>query len=227
MMSIGAIGFLFPLALSALLLLPLIWWLLRITPPRPKIVAFPAVRLLFGLTDKQETPDKSPLWLILLRTALAIFVILAFAEPVLNPAKKLSSGSGPMVIVVDDTWASAPQWKLRQTLLLTLIEEAARTSRPVAIDTTALKLSPPAPAFKTAQAAKEIALALTPQPFEADRAKTAQRLKKALAQSKAPEVFWLSDGLEYGNSENFSTTLSTLGDGAKTVAPTSWRFCHL
>ena len=217
MLSIGAIGFLYPFALTALLLLPLIWWLLRITPPRPKIIAFPAIRLLFGLSDKQETPDKSPWWLIVLRTALAVFIILAFAQPVLNPAKKLSAGSGPMVIVVDDTWASASMWKLRQTLLLALIEEAARSSRPVAIDTTALRLNPPAPTLKTAQIAKEIALALKPQPFKADRTKTALRLKKALAQSKAPEVFWLTDGLEYGQSESFGKSLATLGDGAGTL----------
>jgi Domain of unknown function (DUF4159)/Aerotolerance regulator N-terminal len=217
MVSIGSIGFLFPIALSALVLLPLLWWLLRITPPRPKVVAFPALRLLFGLRDRQETPDKSPWWLIVLRTALAIFVIIAFAEPVLNPTKQLSSGSGALVIVIDDTWASAPQWKLRQNLALSLIEEARRTSRPVAIDTTAFKINPPAPTLKTAQAAKEIALALMPQPFQADRIKTGQRLKKALAQTKSPEVFWLSDGLEYGQSSRFSTTISSLGDGTGTL----------
>ncbi len=217
MLAIGPIGFLFPIALWALLLLPLLWWLLRITPPRPKVVAFPGLRLLFGLRDRQETPDKSPWWLIVLRTALAVFVILAFAEPVLNPTKQLSSGSGPLVIVIDDTWASAPQWKLRQNLALSLIEEARRTSRPVAFDTTALKINLPAPTLKTAQAAKEIALALTPQPFQADRLKTGQRLKKALAQTKAPEVFWLSDGLDYGQSNNFSATLSSLGDSTGTL----------
>jgi len=218
MLSLGAIGFLFPLSLSALVLLPLLWWLLKVSPPRPKLVAFPPLRLLFGLSDKQETPDKSPWWLLVLRTALAVFVILAFAEPVLNPMKQTSSGSGPMVIVVDDTWAAAPQWKVRQSLLLNLIEEAARTSRPVSIATTALTLAPRAPVLTTAQAAREIALALMPQPFAADRFKAGLRLQQALQQTTAPEVFWLSDGLDYGQSANFSTALSTLGDGTGTLS---------
>lgn len=217
MFSIGAIGFLFPLALTALVLLPLLWWLLRITPPRPKIVAFPALRLLFGLNDKQETPDKSPWWLILLRTTLAIFIILAFAEPILNPTKQVSSGTGPMVIVVDDTWASAPQWKLHQNLLLSLIDEAARSSRPVAIATTAPKLNAPAPTLKTAAEARKTALAITPQPFEADRTTAGLALKKALVQAKSLEVFWLSDGLDYGHSGSFSAVLSSLGDGTGTL----------
>lgn len=213
MLSIGTIGFLFPWALLALVLLPLLWWLLRVTPPRPKLVAFPAVRLLLDLNDKQETSDKSPWWLLVLRTLLVALVIFALAEPLLNPTQKTSSGTGPMVIIVDNTWAAAPQWTLRKTLLLTLIEEAARNSRAVAIDTTAITLNPPAPTLKTAQAAREIALAITPQPFQANRQQTGIRLKKALATANAPEIFWLTDGLDYGHAESFSHTLSKLGDG--------------
>lgn len=214
MLILGAIGFLAPWALSALVLLPLLWWLLRIMPPKPKVIAFPAVRFLLGLNDEQETPDKTPLWLIALRTLLAIAIITAFAEPLLNPSKNTSGGSGPMVIVVDDTWIAASQWKARQTLLITLIDEAARTSRPVAIETTATRVNPAAPSLKSAQSAKETAQAITPKPFTADRLKAAARLKKAMANAKSPEVFWLSDGMDYGNAKAFSEILATLGDGS-------------
>ncbi|MEC7538018.1 MAG: BatA domain-containing protein, partial [Pseudomonadota bacterium] len=49
MFGLGSFGFANPWLLTALLLLPLIWWLLRITPPAPREVLFPAIRLLFGL----------------------------------------------------------------------------------------------------------------------------------------------------------------------------------
>ena len=39
-----------PWVLLALPALPLLWWLLRVTPPAPRRQAFPAVRLLLGLT---------------------------------------------------------------------------------------------------------------------------------------------------------------------------------
>ena len=35
-----------PLALSALVLLPALWYLLRLTPPRPREVSFPPLRLI-------------------------------------------------------------------------------------------------------------------------------------------------------------------------------------
>ena len=47
-----AIGFATPLALAGLLSLPVIWWLLRFTPPRPDRIAFPPIRLLLGLADR-------------------------------------------------------------------------------------------------------------------------------------------------------------------------------
>jgi len=36
-----------PLLLTGLLSLPVLWWLLRVMPPRPKRIEFPPTRLLF------------------------------------------------------------------------------------------------------------------------------------------------------------------------------------
>ena len=54
-----AIGFATPLALAGLLSLPVIWWLLRFTPPRPRALAFPPVRLLLGLESEEETSKRT------------------------------------------------------------------------------------------------------------------------------------------------------------------------
>ncbi|MBS0533079.1 MAG: BatA domain-containing protein, partial [Proteobacteria bacterium] len=66
-----------PLILLGLLSLPLLWWLLRLVPPRPRVVNFPPTRLLFEISPKEETPSRTPWWLILLRLLLATLVILA------------------------------------------------------------------------------------------------------------------------------------------------------
>ena len=39
------IGFTSPLLLLALLALPILWWLLRLIPPRPRRIAFPPTRI--------------------------------------------------------------------------------------------------------------------------------------------------------------------------------------
>ena len=58
-MSIGALAFLSPWLLAGLLSLPIIYWLLRTVPPRPRQVAFPATRILVGLENKEKTPAKT------------------------------------------------------------------------------------------------------------------------------------------------------------------------
>lgn len=86
-MSLGMIGFLQPLILFGLISLPIIWWLLRFTPPRPQEVAFPPIRLLLGLRSEEETPSRSPWWLTALRILIAALIIVALAGPVYNPQR--------------------------------------------------------------------------------------------------------------------------------------------
>ena len=93
MLALGSLAFASPWLLAPLVALPIIWWLLRVTPPAPRRVVFPAIRLLFGLTPREETPARTPLWLILLRMALAALVIVAAAHPLLNPQARLAGAT--------------------------------------------------------------------------------------------------------------------------------------
>src|SRR5215472_15313895 len=123
MLALGPLAFASPWLLGAAAALPIIWWLLRVTPPTPRRIAFPAIRLLLGLVPRDETPARTPLWLILLRTALAALVIVALAHPLLNPQARLAA-TGPIILVVDDGWAAAHDWLLRQAALTELLAEA-------------------------------------------------------------------------------------------------------
>ena len=86
-------AFAYPAILGALVALPVIWWLLRLTPPRPKAEVFPPLKILATVLKREETPSKSPWWLTLLRMALAAAVILALADPVVNPRNSGIAGS--------------------------------------------------------------------------------------------------------------------------------------
>src|SRR6478736_147538 len=85
MLSLGTLAFAAPGMLALLLVLPVIYWLLRLIPPLPRLVRFPAIRLLIGLEPSEQTPVKMPWWLLLLRLLLATFLILAVARPLLTP----------------------------------------------------------------------------------------------------------------------------------------------
>src|SRR6185437_7460137 len=132
MLSFGSLAFASPWLLAALAALPVIWWLLRVTPPAPREIAFPAIRLLFGLVPREEQPARTPLWLILLRTILAAIIIVGLAHPLLNPQSPLA-GSGALVLVIDDGWPSARDWQARQAAALDLLAAAEREDRQVVL----------------------------------------------------------------------------------------------
>jgi len=212
MLSIGALGFASPWILLGLLSLPVIWWLLRVTPPAPRREPFPPVRILMSLQRTEETPAKTPLWLTILRLVLATLAVLALADPVLNPAGRLP-GSGPVVLAVDDGWAAAPGWEARLAALNDLLDRAEREGRPV-------MLLPTAPAADGSTATPRLARAaevraglpaLAPKPWPVDRAAALAALRRFGFEAR-PSFVWLSDGLDEGGAEAFGGGLAELGD---------------
>ena len=89
-MSFGALAFLNPWLLSALLALPIIYWLLRAVPPRPAQVEFPPTRILVGLENEEKTAEKTPWWLTLLRSSQRHSSYLLWLSPFSIPRKWLA-----------------------------------------------------------------------------------------------------------------------------------------
>jgi len=188
------IGFAAPWILAALALLPAIWWLLRVTPPAPRLIRFPAIRLLRDLAHHEETPARTPLWLILMRLLLAGLLIVALAGPVLRPGAA-PPGRGPEIIVIDTGWAAADNWSAIKTALLAEIDRAQRANMPVVLLPTARPTAGgPVDAIGplAAAEAKRTAEALEPSPWPAEHAAAAQILARYDGRSS---VLWLSDGV--------------------------------
>lgn len=132
MWSVGPIGFTAPWLLLGLIALPILWLLLRAVPPAPIRRRFPGVALLLGLTDDETQTDRTPWWLLLLRTLAIAAAIIGFAGPVLNP-KPENAGEGPLLVLLDGTWADAPDWKRRMARVEATLNEAAQAGRETAI----------------------------------------------------------------------------------------------
>ena len=199
-MSFGALAFLNPWLLGALATLPIIYWLLRTVPPRPRQVTFPPTRILVGLENEEKTPAKSPWWLTLIRLAAATLIILALAEPVLNPSREAAlDGNGPVAILVDNGWASAAHWGERQRMIDRVIAEAESHNRPVVVVPTASAAKTVTARIEAPTDARSTAAALEPQPFAPDRLAAVKALESALegASKGAPSVVWLSDGIDH------------------------------
>src|SRR5690606_4270973 len=125
------LSFGFPAILFGLLALPVIWWLLRLTPPKPQTETFPPLRILARVMRKEETPHQSPWWLTLLRLLMAALVIFALADPVFNAREATPASGGATAIVIDNGWASAPDWEVRVATAERLIEDANDAGQPV------------------------------------------------------------------------------------------------
>ena len=54
------LAFTVPFALAALALLPVLWVLLRVTPPRPERVPFPPLKLILDLRPKDAERRPTP-----------------------------------------------------------------------------------------------------------------------------------------------------------------------
>src|SRR5215472_9008113 len=177
MLSLGSIAFASPWLLAGLAALPILWWLLRVTPPAPRRMRFPALRLLLGLTPREETPAKTPLWLILMRMALIALVILALAHPLLNPSAQLA-GNGPLVLVVDDGWTAARHWDEHRAMLDRLIDQAEREQRRIVMLGTAAPpgdVAPPPLSVLRPADARAALDHLAPEPWPANRAAALDR----------------------------------------------------
>ncbi len=188
------IAFAAPAVLFGLIALPVIWWLLRLTPPRPQIEVFPPFRILARLIKREETPHKSPWWLTLLRLVLAAFVILALAEPLLNPRERALLSDGPLAIVIDNGWASASDWDERVKTADALIGDAENAGRTVVLAFTAESRANNIGPFNTADA-RELLLAAKPRPVPGNRAGTLALVSGVLREAGRGTIAYLSDGL--------------------------------
>jgi hypothetical protein len=205
-----------PFLLLGLLSLPVLWWLLRVMPPRPRRIEFPPTRLLFDIAPKEETPSRTPWWLTLIRLTAAALLIIAAAGPIWNPATGLGASNAPVVILLDDGWSSAATWETRIKAADELIAKADNDRRGIAL----VALSEPArditllPPGTARVALRQI----SPKPWSVERVETLPAIERFLKTTGDAEIAWLTDGTDTGRGSEFLEGLSkTIGERALTI----------
>jgi hypothetical protein len=196
--------------------LPLLWWLLRVMPPRPRRIEFPPTRLLFDITPKEETPSRTPWWLTLLRLTAAALVILAAAGPIWNPQTGLAGSHAPLMVLFDDGWSAASNWDSRVKAADELISNADANLRGIAL----VPFSEPARdiTIMPAGAARVALRQLAPKPYAVDRVDVLPAVERFLKTTGDAEIAWLSDGVDSGRGAEFIEGLGKiLADRTLTV----------
>jgi hypothetical protein len=209
MLQLGPLAFAVPWVLAALVTLPILWWLIRVIPPAPQLVRFPAIRLLQGLSPKEDTPNAVPWWLLLLRLVIAALVILAIARPLIPSGSAVPPG-GPILLVMENGWSTGPDWEARRDRALRVIDQAERESRSVGLITTA-RGEVGEIEFRQAQAIREIVAAMSPKPWGEDLAATAKRLEGVPTGTSLVSV-WIAGSLTADGAPVLAERLSDRGD---------------
>jgi len=104
----GSLSLLAPLTLVGIITLPLVWWILKISPPSPKRRMFPPLAILQGVETDEETPNATPIWVLLYRLLMVAVAVFALSMPLLQSEDP--SGDLPLTLILDDSAASAPIW---------------------------------------------------------------------------------------------------------------------
>lgn len=195
-----SLGFGAPLFLLGLLALPVIWWLLKMTPPRPAVETFPPFKILARLIKREKTPSKSPWWLILLRLALTALVITALAQPIWKPQDIMLRENRPLVLVIDNSWTSAESWQNRTNIARSLVRQAEEANAPIYIITSVAEPSREIGPFKADEAAKRLET-LAPYPLYADRVSAMKHVNTIAKSLPDFQLAYLSDGLAGNNDK--------------------------
>ncbi|MBL4908349.1 MAG: DUF4159 domain-containing protein, partial [Sneathiella sp.] len=201
--------------LTGLAILPAIWWLIRLTPPAPKIIKFPAIQFLLHLHKDEKSTDSIPWWLLILRLLIAALIIIGLAAPALN-LPTTGKRDGPAVLIVDNGWTSAPSWKQREATLKKLVQDLSSQQRLIYIIPTAAGSAEEKVPFlllKPENASSlDLDLNLKPKSWSLNRDKISSLLPK-FKNMEDIEFFWLSDGLvANADLEKVELLLSNIAD---------------
>ncbi|WP_375637407.1 MULTISPECIES: DUF4159 domain-containing protein [unclassified Bartonella] len=197
-----------PFLLLGLLFLPVIWWLLRITPPSPRKELFPPFRFLPKPTHQQETAKHTPWWLLLLRLTIAALVIIALARPTWNQKPISFSGSQPLALIIDNGWASVKEWKKRISITEMLLAQAEKQQKNIYLVATAendISNIEPQPA----KIIKQHLMHLQPRPWPVNRVHAFKKLSE-ITKGKPLDIAYLSDGLRTNEDEQAFAHLEEL-----------------
>lgn len=203
----NALNFTFPFVLIALVTLPALWLILRVTPPSPARIPFPPLILIRQLMREDSAPLRTPLIILILRMLIMASIIIAMSGPSYGPQQTASVPSGPLALFIETGWPIAPIWEKRNSVIEALIADAEKAGRNVILMSTSD--APAALSLLTPSAARERLRTLRPLSYLPNRQVALTQMSTALNAYPDAELVIASDGLTHDHDENAWEALGT------------------
>lgn len=202
------LAFTSPLVLAGLVTLPIIWYLLKLTPPKPQSETFPPLVILQKLVRREETPAKSPWWITLLRLALVSLLIFAMAGPVWRPQEPLLSKDSNLILIIDDGWASSDFWTELKVKTTAILDELAANNKLVTLLRTTNPHTPDTVNLLP-EHVKKILAASTNIAIKPNHKEAALALRNIINSHPNSQIIYMSDGLARNGSDKLAEMLAT------------------
>ena len=98
------------LALTSVISLPILFFILKFYPPSPKRANFSSLFLLKDIVVKNTAKSKYPIWLLIYRLLICLLVILFFSKPYITKDSDIENYKN-YVIIADNGWSIANNWE--------------------------------------------------------------------------------------------------------------------
>ncbi len=195
-----------PWLLSLILSLPLLWWILKILPPKPKELDFGGCYFLNDLKTTEKAAQKTPWWVLLIRICIIAFIITAFSAPH-EKITHYQPNDNTTIIIIDNDWASAQNWEDLKNQAKLILEENLNYKKEVKIIAT----TAPSDSFHFTKRAEAIDVinTLKPHPLEADYSRLSKYIE-TLKTDNGLDIFYLNNAITTQKEYNLLSHLNTV-----------------
>lgn len=208
---------LFPLALIPLILLPIIWFISKNIPPKPKTQILPSLRFLKGIKTNKPQNFDAPLWLKILRSFAIGLIILGLASPIWQKEKAINNQNNNYIFIFENGLSGANEFEIAKNNAIKIIENNEAISKNsnqyiILQSANAQDIAP-----KTASNAIAILEKMQPAPFFTSD----KNLLNAFAKINIKaQIFYFGDGLKHQFQNELFNKIKSFGN-INYLAPSS------
>ena len=198
-----------PLALFALIALPIIYIVSQFIPKTPKTNNFGAVFILKNLISTKPIPKQAPLWLKILRMIIAGAFVFACAMPILQNPNSAQIISKNLLIIIDDDVANANEFSQIKSEIKNYIdvESAKNNNLKIIVQNCNANILNP---INNGQNAKNYIDIISPKQILCDRENIIRALQGVNSNYR---ILYFSDNIEQKNDKQYFDILSRISGG--------------